>query len=205
MNRAVRLIAVLAVTLGVVFFGVATGLGMAPRDGFLFAVGVIVALVPEGLLPTLSLSLAMSAARMAHRGALVRRLESVETLGSTNIICTDKTGTITANQMTVSDLVLPGRRYTTTGAGYEPAGVILDSDGPPVAGDDRSEVQHLLRLPLSAAMLGSKSRMADGCAWAIRPKVRCWWPPRKGGLDERQRNGPPRGSGSFRSSPGDSE
>ena len=151
MNRAVRLIAVLAVTFGVVFFGVATGLGMETRDGFLFAVGVIVALVPEGLLPTLSLSLAMSATRMAHRGALVRRLESVETLGSTNIICTDKTGTITANQMTVSALVLPVRRYTTTGAGYDPAGVILNSDGQPVAGDDRSEVQHLLRI---AALCG---------------------------------------------------
>ncbi len=151
MNRAVRLIAVLAVTLGLVFFGVATMLGMAPHDGFLFAVGVIVALVPEGLLPTLSLSLAMSAARMAHRGALVRRLESVETLGSTNIICTDKTGTVTANQMTVSDLVLSGRRYATTGAGYEPAGIVLDSGGQPVAGDDRSEVQHLLRV---AALCG---------------------------------------------------
>ena len=107
MNQAVRVIAVLAVSFGAIFFGVATSLGMATRDGFLFAVGVIVALVPEGLLPTLSLSLAMSATRMAHRGALVRRLESVETLGSTNIICTDKTGTITTNQMTVSDLVLP--------------------------------------------------------------------------------------------------
>ena len=121
------------------------------RDGFLFAVGVIVALVPEGLLPTLSLSLALSASRMARRGALVRRLESVETLGSTNIICTDKTGTITTNQMTVSDLVLPGRRYTTTGSGYDPAGVILSSNGQPVAGDDRSDVQHLLRI---AALCG---------------------------------------------------
>ena len=151
MNRAVRIIATLAVSFGAVFFGVATSLGMPTRDGFLFAVGVIVALVPEGLLPTLSLSLALSATRMAHRGALVRRLESVETLGSTNIICTDKTGTITTNQMTVSDLVLPGGRYTTTGAGYDPAGVILNSDGQPVAGDDGSDVQHLLRI---AALCG---------------------------------------------------
>ncbi|HEY7584408.1 MAG TPA: cation-transporting P-type ATPase [Acidimicrobiia bacterium] len=162
MNRAVRTIAVLAVGLGAVFFGVSTSLGMATHDGFLFAVGVMVALVPEGLLPTLSLSLAMSASRMAHRGALVRRLESVETLGSTNIICTDKTGTITTNQMTVSDLVLSGRRYTITGAGYDPAGVIVNSDGRPLTGDDGSEVQHLLRV---AALCGDARVEERGGRW----------------------------------------
>ena len=92
LNRVVRVIAVFAVATGLAFFGLALGVGMAARDGFLFSVGVIVALVPEGLLPTLSLSLAMSATRMARRGALVRRLESVETLGTTTVICTDKTG-----------------------------------------------------------------------------------------------------------------
>jgi magnesium-transporting ATPase (P-type) len=173
MNRAVRLIAVLAVTLGVVFFGVATRLGMAPNDGFLFAVGVIVALVPEGLLPTLSLSLAMSAVRMARRGALVRRLESVETLGSTNIICTDKTGTVTANQMTVSALVVSHRRYTTTGAGYEPDGVILDPGGHPVGADDLADVRHLLRI---AALCGdARIEERDG-AW------RCLGDPTEGAL-----------------------
>ena len=162
MNRAVRIIATLAVSFGAIFFVVATSLGMPTRDGFLFAVGVIVALVPEGLLPTLSLSLALSATRMAHRGALVRRLESVETLGSTNIICTDKTGTITTNQMTVSDLVLPGRRYTTTGSGYDPAGVILNADGRPVAGDDKSEVQHILRI---SALCGDARIEERGGRW----------------------------------------
>ena len=110
MNRVVRLIAVVAVVTGVLFFGGALGLGTPARDGFLFAIGVIVALVPEGLLPTLSLSLAMSATRMARRGALVRRLESVETLGCTTVICTDKTGTITTNQMTTRAVVIPRAR-----------------------------------------------------------------------------------------------
>ena len=92
---------------------------MPARDGFLFGVGVIVALVPEGLLPTLTLSLAMSASRMAHRGALVRHLESVETLGSTTVICTDKTGTMTANQMTATRHRRRRPRYDVTGSGYD--------------------------------------------------------------------------------------
>jgi magnesium-transporting ATPase (P-type) len=151
MNRVVRLLAVFAVVTGVVFYGLAVALGMTARDGFLFAVGVIVALVPEGLLPTLSLSLAMSATRMVHRGALVRRLEAVETLGSTTIVCTDKTGTITTNQLTVSALVLPQGSYTTTGSGYDPAGTILTVAGAPAAGDDLIGLGRLLRV---AALCG---------------------------------------------------
>ena len=72
----------------------------SPCGTVLFAIGVIVALVPEGLLPTLTLSLAMSATRMARHGAVVRHLEAVETLGATTVICSDKTGTMTTNQMT---------------------------------------------------------------------------------------------------------
>jgi len=162
MNRTVRLISMLAVSIGMALFGVALWLGMTPRDGFLFGVGVIVALIPEGLLPTLSLSLAMSAGRMARGGALVRRLESVETLGSTNIICTDKTGTITANQMTVSHLVVSGSRYTVTGAGYGPAGGILNSGAQSVAGDEKSDVQRLLRI---AALCGDARIEARNGGW----------------------------------------
>lgn len=144
LNRAVRVIALFAVGTGVAFFGIAVVLGMPARDGFLFSVGVIVALVPEGLLPTLSLSLAMSATRMAHKGALVRRLESVETLGSTTVICSDKTGTITTNQMTARAIVLPHRRYAATGSGYEPNGTIVSELSRPLSGDERADVQPLL-------------------------------------------------------------
>jgi len=143
MNGAVRVIAGFAVAAGVVFFGISVALGTPARDGFLFSVGVIVALVPEGLLPTLSLSLAMSATRMAERGALVRRLESVETLGSTTVICTDKTGTLTANEMTARGIVTRGHVYRVTGSGYDPRGA-LTVDGSPLGAAALQRVEPLL-------------------------------------------------------------
>lgn len=101
LGRVIKVIAVIALGVGGVFFGLTLLLGMSPSDGFLFALGVTVALVPEGLLPTVTLSLARAARQMAGRKALVRHLEAVETLGSATFICTDKTGTITRNEMTV--------------------------------------------------------------------------------------------------------
>jgi magnesium-transporting ATPase (P-type) len=173
LNRAVRVIAAFALITGVVFWGVAVGLGTPARDGFLFSVGVIVALVPEGLLPTLSLSLAFSATRMAHRGALVRRLESVETLGSTTVICTDKTGTITTNQMTVKAVILPHGRYTATGSGYDPAGTILGADGRPLADEQWADVRRLLH---AAALCGDARIEERAGRW------RCVGDPTEGAL-----------------------
>jgi magnesium-transporting ATPase (P-type) len=130
LSRLVRTIALIAVGVGGTFFTLALALGTDATDGFLFAVGVTVALVPEGLLPTVTLSLAMGAQRMAHRHALVRRLESVETLGSTTFICTDKTGTLTLNQMTVVEVWTPFGSVTIDGRGYGPD---ADVGGAPMA------------------------------------------------------------------------
>jgi magnesium-transporting ATPase (P-type) len=118
--RVSRVIAAIAIAVGTGFFGLAVLVGMPASHGFLFAVGVTVALVPEGLLPTVTLSLAIGAQRMAHRHALVRRLEAVETLGSTTFICTDKTGTLTRNQMAVVEVWMPGGRAVIDGIGYKP-------------------------------------------------------------------------------------
>jgi len=118
--RVSRVIAAVAIAVGAGFFGLAVLVGMEPSDGFLFAVGVTVAVVPCGLLPTVTLSLAIGAQRMAGRHALVRHLEAVETLGSTTFICTDKTGTLTRNEMAVVEVWLPDGRAVIDGVGYEP-------------------------------------------------------------------------------------
>jgi calcium-translocating P-type ATPase len=104
--RLSRLVGVLAVSLGIVFFFIGRAAGLPFWQDFIFAIGIIVANVPEGLLPTVTLSLAMATQRMAKRNALVRHLPSVETLGSATVICTDKTGTLTQNRMAVRQIFL---------------------------------------------------------------------------------------------------
>ena len=110
-NHAAKLIAAFAVVSGVGFFAIGTLVaGLSLTDSLSFAIGLLVANVPEGLLPTITLALAVGVRRMARRKALVKRLAAVETLGSTDVICTDKTGTLTEGRMTVKRVVDDRRR-----------------------------------------------------------------------------------------------
>jgi sodium/potassium-transporting ATPase subunit alpha len=109
-----RLIAVLAVGIGIVFFIVGTLIDVPFWQDFIFSIGIIVAMVPEGLLPTLTLALVLAAQRLAKRNVLIRHLTSVETLGSATVICTDKTGTLTENRMRVRELLLGDECYSMT-------------------------------------------------------------------------------------------
>jgi potassium/sodium efflux P-type ATPase len=153
-----RVVTAIAVAVGVVFFVLAILLaGMTLAESFIFGMGMIVAFVPEGLLPTITLSLAMGVQRMVKRHALVKRLSGVETLGCTTVICTDKTGTLTQNEMTVRELWVGRRRLTITGAGYAPDGEILDQDRPVYETDS-----NLSRLLLAAAQCNDSRLIPPG-------------------------------------------
>lgn len=115
-----RLVAFLATGLGVLFFFIGQAMGLSFWENFIFAIGIIVANVPEGLLPTVTLALALATQRMAKRKALIRHLPSVETLGSATVICTDKTGTLTLNQMEVKRLFLDGAFMTPEALAGQP-------------------------------------------------------------------------------------
>ncbi|HEX8987563.1 MAG TPA: cation-transporting P-type ATPase [Rhodocyclaceae bacterium] len=108
-RRVSRVVALLALALGLAFFAVGNAIGLPFWANFTFAIGIIVANVPEGLLPTVTLALALATQRMARRQALVRHLPAVEALGSTTVILTDKTGTLTQNRMAVRETFVGGR------------------------------------------------------------------------------------------------
>ncbi|MDF1738609.1 MAG: HAD-IC family P-type ATPase [Verrucomicrobiales bacterium] len=112
----------------VVVMGLGFARGLPPLEILMVAISQLVSMVPEGLPVAMTIMLAVGMRRMAKRGAIVRRLSAVETLGSTSIICSDKTGTLTKNEMTVTSLSLPGnRRIEISGAGYAPEGTIEEN------------------------------------------------------------------------------
>jgi Ca2+-transporting ATPase len=128
--------------------------GMPPLDMFMFGIALAVAVVPEALPAVVTISLAIGVRRMVRRQALVRRLPVVETLGSTSVICSDKTGTLTRNEMTVRRMATADGAFDVTGSGYDPAGAFLQ-DGVPV--HPPASVEEALR----AAVLCSDARIVQ--------------------------------------------
>ena len=138
-----RVIAAVAVAIGLTFFAVGSVTQRSSlEDSFIFGLGILVAIIPEGLLPTVTLALAAGVRRMADRNAIVKRLSSVETLGATSVICTDKTGTITITEMTVREVWVGDAHCVATGRGYSLRGAIRRARGS-VAVDEQALVSLL--------------------------------------------------------------
>lgn len=111
LKHFIKIISTIAIILGILFFLISIAVGKGTLGSLIFAIGIIVANVPEGLLPTVTLALTMASKRMAKKNALIKNLESVETLGSTTVICTDKTGTLTQNRISVNTIIINQHEY----------------------------------------------------------------------------------------------
>ncbi len=134
MDRFGKLLSILIGALAFLIFAIGYLFHQYPVPELLLAViGLAVAAIPEGLPAIMTITLALGVQRMAHNKAIIRRLPSVETLGSVTVICSDKTGTLTRNEMTVQALCVGGQSYSVTGTGYAPHGEIRDADGQVVA------------------------------------------------------------------------
>ena len=134
-------------TLAGLTFAVGLWHGGSAVDMFMAAVAMAVAMIPEGLPAVLTITLAIGVARMAKRNAIIRHLPAVETLGSTTVICSDKTGTLTRNEMTVQALWAGGTAVTATGVGYAPQGE-LSINGDTLSIDQHPTLGDLLRAGL---------------------------------------------------------
>ncbi len=154
---------------GIVAIIVALGLmrGQPLIEMLIFGIALAVAVVPEALPAVVTISLAIGVQKMVKRNALIRRLPAVETLGSTSVICSDKTGTLTKDEMTVRNIYTSGQTFMVSGAGYAPQGEFSRDEGASIEPTDA------LKLTLTAAALASDTQLitADsetGPGWSIK-------------------------------------
>jgi Ca2+-transporting ATPase len=160
-----RVLLVVILVLAAFTFGVGLWHGLAAADAFLASVALAVAGIPEGLPAVITITLAIGVSRMARRRAIIRKLPAVETLGSTTVVCSDKTGTLTENQMTVQQIWVGGRAFRVEGAGYEPAGEIRPLCTAASAGrDDDTALERCL---VAGALCNDASLVETDGRWSI--------------------------------------
>jgi P-type Ca2+ transporter type 2C len=174
-----RTLALIAGVVIVVVFVLGLVRGQDFAQLFVSAVSLAVAAIPEGLPAVVAFTLAMGTTRLAKRGAIVKRLASVETLGSTSQICTDKTGTLTLNQMTARELRFADRRFTASGHGYSIEGRIRSTDGSPLP--------DTVERALVAMALCTDSELRDGEVIGDPTEGALLVLAEKGGIDTRSR------------------
>jgi len=129
LERAGKKLGIFIVILSLIIGIIGVLKGHPPYEMFLLSVALAVAMIPEALPAVTTITLALGVKRLAEKNALVRKLPAVETLGSVTVICTDKTGTLTKNEMTVKRIFFNGKTFEVTGVGYEPRGEILINEG----------------------------------------------------------------------------
>ncbi len=135
---------IFAVIIAVFLFLISALQGLGINFAFIYALGIAVAVVPQALPMQITVALTQGVNHLAKENAVVKKLSSVETLGSTNVICTDKTGTLTKNEMTVKELWFSGKYYKITGLGYKPEGAILDQNDKELSQQDIDEIEVML-------------------------------------------------------------
>jgi P-type Ca2+ transporter type 2C len=164
LDKLGRALARIALVVVVIIAGLGVLRGQPIIEMLVFAIALAVAVVPEALPAVVTISLARGVQRLVKRNALMRRLPAVETLGSTSVICSDKTGTLTRDEMTVRELYVADRLLHVSGSGYEPTGS-LTSDGQPV--EPFGPLQQLLEAVVLASDAHIVRREADG-VWQVK-------------------------------------
>ncbi|MBU4486888.1 MAG: cation-translocating P-type ATPase, partial [Candidatus Delongbacteria bacterium] len=146
-----------AVIVAIFLFGGSIYLDFSLNVALIYAIGVAVAVVPQALPMQITVALYQGVNLLSKKNAVVKKLSAVETLGSTNVIATDKTGTLTKNEMTVTKVWFDGKEYEITGVGYEPKGSILDSEGKELTKDQIDEIE----IMFDAATMASNAEIHE--------------------------------------------
>jgi len=163
MNQLGRQLTWVILAVSMAIFGVALLRGMPWDEAFMVVVGLAVAAIPEGLPAVMSIALAIGVRRMATRQAIVRRMPAVETLGAVSVICTDKTGTLTRNEMMVAHVVTTGREISVGGEGYAPVGA-FDCAGTPI---DPAQDELLAQAALAALLCNDAAVLEHSDGWRV--------------------------------------